>query len=192
MQNERIETEAQLSKLREDSQKLSHKANLLELKASQAGIVKDLATHTRGSVVSPGTVLMNIVPRSDPLQVETLVNNQDVAFVHIGQQVKIKLAAYPFQKYGMIGGSVIHGGPDTSDGTNAPPKPGEDKAQQLPGLRYKALVALDTQYLNVDGKQMQLTPGMEAIAEIHQGQRTVMEYLLSPVRKAWHEAARER
>lgn len=192
LQNERIETEAQLSKLREDSQKLSHKANLLELKASQAGIVKDLATHTRGTVVSPGAVLMNIVPKNDPLEMETLINNQDVAFVHMGQRVKIKLAAYPFQKYGMIDGSVIHVGPDTSEGTNALPKPGQDKAQQLPGLRYKALVALDTQYLNVDGKQMQLTPGMEAVAEIQQGQRTVMEYLLSPVRKAWHEAARER
>jgi HlyD family secretion protein len=33
---------------------------------------------------------------------------------------------------------------------------------------------------------------MQVVAELHQGRRTVMEYLLSPVRKAFHEAARER
>jgi HlyD family secretion protein len=62
----------------------------------------------------------------------------------------------------------------------------------LPGLRYKALVKLDTQHLETDDRKMRLTPGMEAVVEIHQGRRTVMEYLLSPVQKAWQEAGRER
>lgn len=37
-----------------------------------------------------------------------------------------------------------------------------------------------------------LQPGMQVSAEIHLGTRTVLEYILSPVQKAFHEAARER
>lgn len=125
------------------------------------------------------------------MQAEVLVKNEDVGFVHIDQRVKVKLSAYPFQKYGMIDGTVIHVGPDTADGSSAPEKPGEE-AMPLPGLRYKALVKLDTQHLETDDRKMRLTPGMEAMVEIHQGRRTVMEYLLSPVQKAWQEAGRER
>lgn len=191
LQNERVETESQYLKLREEWAKISHKTRLLELRAPQAGIVKDLATHTQGTVVSPGTVLLTIVPHEDPLQVEVFVKNEDVGFVRPDQRVKVKLSAYPFQKYGMIDGTVIHIGPDTADGSSAPPKPGEE-SKPLPGLRYKALVRLDTQFLKTDDRQMRLAPGMEAVVEIHQGRRTVMEYLLSPVQKAWQEAGRER
>lgn len=191
LQNERIDTESQYLKLREEWAKISHKTRLLELRAPQAGIVKDLATHTRGTVVSPGTVLMTVVPLEDPLQVEAFIKNEDVGFVHAGQRVKIKLSAYPFQKYGMVNGTVVHVGPDTAEGSSAPPKPGEE-ATPLPGLRYKAIVSLETQHLKTDDKNMRLTPGMEAVVEIHQGRRTVMAYLLSPVQKAWQEAGRER
>lgn len=191
LQNERVDAESQYRKLQEEWSKIDHKAHLLELRSPQAGIVKDLATHTRGTVVAPGTVLMTIVPHEDPLQVEALINNEDVGFVHLGQQAMIKLAAYPFQKYDMIGGTVIHVGPDAAEGGNAVAKTGEDP-KQLPGLHYKALVRLDMQYLETDGRKMRLTPGMQVVAEIHQGQRTVMEYLLSPVQKAWQEAGRER
>lgn len=191
LQNERVETESQFLKLREEWSKISHKSQLLELRAPQAGVVKDLATHTRGTVVSPGTVLMTVVPLGEPLQAEVLIKNEDVGFVHDGQRVKIKLSAYPFQKYGMIDGTVSHVGPDAAEGSQAPAKPGEE-ATPLPGLRYKALVRLDAQHLDTDGRKMRLTPGMEAMVEIHQGRRTVMEYLLSPVQKAWQEAGRER
>jgi len=51
---------------------------------------------------------------------------------------------------------------------------------------------LKTQTLDADGVKYRLTPGMQVAAEIHLGTRTVLEYLLSPVQKAFHEAARER
>jgi HlyD family secretion protein len=59
-------------------------------------------------------------------------------------------------------------------------------------LRYKALVALDSNALEVDGVKYPLSAGMHTTAEILLGDRTVAEYLLSPVKKAWHEAGRER
>lgn len=192
LQNERVETESQFRKLRDELEKIEHKAGLLALRAPQRGVIKDLATHTVGTVVSPGTVLMTLVPHDEPLQAEVYVKNEDVGFVHRDQRVKLKLSAYPFQKYGMIDGTVVHVGPDAADQPAASGKSGGDSSEGMPGLRYKALVRLDAQHLETDGNRLRLSPGMQVIAEIHQGQRTVMEYLLSPVQKAWQEAGRER
>lgn len=192
LQNERVDTESQFRKLREEKEKIEHKAGLLSLRAPQNGIIKDLATHTAGTVVSPGTVLMSLVPHDEPLQAEVLVRNEDVGFVHLDQQVKIKLSAYPFQKYGMIDGTVTYVGADAADGGASAAKSNASPSDPASVLRYKALVQLNTQYLMTDGQRMRLSPGMQVVAEVHQGQRTVMEYLLSPVQKAWQEAGRER
>ena len=59
-------------------------------------------------------------------------------------------------------------------------------------LAFRALVDLKSDYLESDGERYPLAPGMQVLAEIHLGDRTVLEYLLSPVRKAFHEAGRER
>ena len=127
---------------------------------------------------------MSLVPQSEPLQAEVLVKNEDIGFVHVGQQVQIKLAAYPFQKYGLIAGTIEHIGPDTTE------KGGSENAPALAG--YRALVRLERQKLEVNNAILPLTAGMQIMVDIHQGRRTVMAYLLSPVQKAWQEAARER
>ena len=187
LQNERNEVDSEYRRLKEDWNKIIYKSNLNELKAPQAGILKDLATHTRGTVVSPGTVLMTIVPQNEPLQAEIMVKNQDVGFVHEGQLVKMKLAAYPFQKYGMIEGEVTRVGPDAMDDES------QGAAGDAAGLfGYKAMVQLKDQYLELENTRLELTPGMQVVVEIHQGYRTVIEYLLSPVQRAWLEAGRER
>ncbi len=72
----------------------------------QAGIVKELATTTLGAVVQPGTVLLSLVPVDEPLLAEVAIENQDIGFVQPGQSVRLKLAAYQFQKYGMLEGIV--------------------------------------------------------------------------------------
>jgi len=193
LQNERIDVESKYRKLQQELVKLGHKTSLLELKASQAGIVKDLATHTIGTVVSPGTVLLSIVPEHEPLVAEVMVKNDDVGFVFSQQKVKLKLLAYPFQKYGMVVGEVIHIGPDVSNITtqqNANKDLSKDSV--APTLTYKALISLNSQVINVDGKKLKILPGMQVVAEINQGQRSVMEYLLSPVRKTLHDSGRER
>lgn len=192
LQNERVETESQAFRLREELEKIVHKSDRLVLRAPQNGIVKDLATHTRGTVVSPGTVIVSLVPRDEPLQAEVHIRNEDVGFVREQQNVKLKLAAYPFQKYGMIDGTVLHVGADASDAGSPPPGQGDGSQDLSAGYRYKALIQLDRQYLDTNGHHMQLSPGMLTVAEIHLGHRTVMEYLLSPAQKAWQEAARER
>ncbi|MGH8568892.1 MAG: HlyD family type I secretion periplasmic adaptor subunit, partial [Gammaproteobacteria bacterium] len=192
LHNERIEAQAELDKLQQEGAKQRHKNALLALKAPQAGIIKDLATHTLGAVVSPGTVLMTLVPSHEALRAEVMVKNEDVGFVHQGQPAKIKMAPYPFQKYGLIEGRVVHVSADANDAQAQNHGAEESKAKPQPSLTYKAIIELNAQVIERDGRRYTLTPGMHVVAEIHQGSRTVLEYLLSPVRGVLHEAMRER
>jgi len=189
---ERNEIQGQFDKLAQEVTKQSHKHSLLELKAPQDAVVKDLATHTGGTVVQPGTILLTLVPRDEILRAEVWVSNEDIGFVRHGQPVKLKFAAFPFQKYGMVEGTVEHVSADAADGNTHGQSSPNDPVRKTQPLVYKALVRLKDMALNMDGQTFQLSAGMQTNAEIHLGDRTVMAYLLSPVRKAWHEAARER
>ena len=193
LRTERVEVAAQLEKARQELAKQEHRRGLLELAAPQDGFVKDLATHTPGTVASPGTILMTLVPLDERLRAEVWVGNQDAGFVRPGQAVKVKLAAFQFQKYGMVAGEVEQVSADASElpvARGAALSAG--RAQGPVPLAYRAFVALDAQELEADGNRYRLAPGMQVSAEIHLGTRTVLEYLLSPVRKAFHEAGRER
>ncbi|MGH8612676.1 MAG: HlyD family efflux transporter periplasmic adaptor subunit, partial [Gammaproteobacteria bacterium] len=138
------------------------------------------------------TVLMTLVPSHEKLRAEVMVENEDVGFVHEGQTAKIKVAPYPFQKYGLIDGRVVHVSADASDAQAQNHGAEENNTKPQPSLTYKAIVELNAQVIERDGRRYALTPGMHVVAEIHQGQRTVLEYLLSPVRGVFHEAMRER
>jgi HlyD family secretion protein len=92
----------------------------------------------------------------------------------------------------MVEGVVEHVSADAADAnsgnSNAPSDPGRKNQP----LVYKTLVMLKQMHLEMDQRRFVLAAGMQTNAEIWLGDRTVMEYLLSPVRKAWHEAGRER
>ena len=184
LHNERAETEAQYDRLKQDWDKQQHRHALLELRAPQAGIVKDLATHTPGTVLAPGAIVLTLVPQGEPLVGEVWVTNADAGFVRAGQSAKIKVAAYPFQKYGTLEGTVQQVSADAQD------KSASSEAQKnAQPLAYRALIAI------ADGAgrpRLDLVAGMHVTAEVHIGRRTVLEYLLSPVQKVAAEAARER
>ena len=91
----------------------------------------------------------------------------------------------------MIEGEVIHVGADAIQSAQQAPQDASNAAAPIT-MTYKALIQLTIQELEVNGNRLKLTPGMQTITEIHLGRRTVMEYLLSPVPKAWQEAGRER
>jgi HlyD family secretion protein len=194
LQAERAETGPQAERLRQELAKQQHRHDLLELRSPQTGTVKDLATHTPGTVVSPGTILMTIVPQGEKLRAEVWVSNDDVGFVHAAQRTKIKLAAFQFQKYGMIEGTVAQVSADATEAPNPNTRSGGLAGRDRPAgpLAFRTLIDLKHQELESDGHRYTLAPGMQVVAEIHLGDRTVLEYLLSPVQKAFHEAGRER
>lgn len=185
--DERIRIGAELNKLLQILVKQDFRNKLLELKAPQAGYVKDIATFTPGAVVSPGTILTTIVPRDETMRAEVWVSNGDVGFVRPKQDVKVKIESYPFQKYGLAGGVVTSVGADVS-------VPSQDQAESMPSKNYgyRALVDLDKSYLPYLTERLQLSPGMNVSVEINLGQRSIIEYVFSPILSAFHDAARER
>jgi HlyD family secretion protein len=194
LQAERVEAEGQHQRLQDELAKQRHRHELLELKAPVAGIIKDLATRTLGTVVSPGAILMTLVPADEPLKAEVWIKNEDAGFIRPGLPVQIKLAAYPFQKYGLVEGAVEFLSPDASDLPESHDterrKIGDEHV--LPASGFRALVTLSRPWVDTESGRRALSAGMQLSAEIKLGRRSVLEYLLSPVTRAAHEAARER
>ncbi len=189
LQKELSEVRAKIEQLRPSLEKNTYREGLMELHAPQAGTVKDLATTTEGAVVQASSVLLTLVPQGEPLFADVMIRNEDIGFVQPGQSAQVKLAAFPFQKYGLLQGKVIHVSADAT----------EQAAQQGSGAApaqaiFKARIQLAQQHLTspTSGQRLAAGAGMQITAEIHQGRRTVLEYLLSPVSKATQEAGRER
>ncbi|GGC93402.1 HlyD family type I secretion periplasmic adaptor subunit [Undibacterium terreum] len=205
LQKDLAEIRAKIAQLQPNLDKTAYKEGLMELRAPQDGVIKDLATTTIGAVVQPGTVILTLVPKDEKLYADVNIKNEDVGFVQIGQKAQIKLATYPFQRYGMLTGKVTHLSADATEtgkssnqqnNTNSNGSSGGTADNSNPASTistYKARVQLDKQVLvDAQGNKLLITPGMQVVAEINQGKRTVLEYLLSPVQKATQEAARER
>jgi hemolysin D len=194
LQAERTDAAVQLEKAKQELAKVEHRQRLLELRAPQSGVIKDLATHTPGTVVSPGTILMTLVPKGETIRAEVWVSNQDIGFVRAGQPVKVKLAAFPFQKYGMVDATVAQVSGDATEAPSANTRSdalfGRDRP--MGPLAFRAILELKTQQLENGGGGYALSPGMQVVAEIKLGERTLLEYLLSPVQKVVHEGGRER
>jgi hemolysin D len=189
LQTERVEASSQLERATMEFSKTEHRRGLLELKAPQAGIVKDLATHTPGTVVSPGTILMTLVPSDQPLRAEVWISNQDIGFLERGQGVRVKLSAFPFQKYGMVDGKLTQLSADASELPTSAVRPASERTG---GLFFRALVDLNKPFLEVDARRYPLAAGMQVTVEAHLGDRRAIEYLLAPLQRAWHDAGRER
>ena len=91
----------------------------------------------------------------------------------------------------MVDGAVTHIGADASEAKQTKAQDNTNK-DTPPPAKYRALINLKTQSLNVDGERFNLSPGMQVTAEVKLGTRTILEYMLSSVQKAFHGAGRER
>ena len=185
LQSERIEAEALLARATQELEKLRHRQKLAELRAPADGVVKDLATHTPGAVLAPGSVLMTLVPEGDRLIAEVWLANPDAGFVSAGQTARLKLAGFPFQKYGMVQARVVRVSADATERAAEAGRPGA-------GFAYRAQLQPLAQEIRHGEALHALLPGMQLTAEIKLAERTVLEYLLSPVQKLAAEAGRER
>lgn len=195
LEKELADARARIGQLLPNLDKSLYKEGQMVLRASQDGVIKDLATTTVGAVVQPGTVLLTLVPKDEQLYADVRIKNEDAGFVAVGQRAQVEVATYPFQRYGMLSGTIVLVSADATETNDAAiSKADAEAATPAPNMAsYKARVKLDTQEL-IDpyGSHLRLGAGMVVVAEINQGKRTVLEYLLSPMQKAVSEAARER
>ena len=131
------------------------------------GTVLSLTVKTIGGVVNAGQQLAQIVPEKVPLYVDAALDNQDIGFVKPSQRVVVKVATYPFQRYGYLEGTVENISPDAIQ---------DDKK----GLIYKAKIKLNDDKSSKQN-QLKLLPGMSVSAEITTGQRRIIEFFLDPL-----------
>jgi hemolysin D len=186
----------------QDVIKAERRTKLQELLAPVDGVVQQLAVHTVGGVVTPAQVLAVIVPLDSRLEIEATLSNNDIGFVHAGQGAEIKVDTFNFTRYGLLHGQVLSVSPDAipsettqerangeTSATTPQPATNETRRQELV---YAARVSLDQQQLKVDGRLVELGPGMAVTVEVKTGSRRIISYLLSPLVKYKHDVLRER
>ncbi|MGJ4940714.1 HlyD family type I secretion periplasmic adaptor subunit [Bradyrhizobium sp. HKCCYLS1011] len=196
---ELAEAERKAGGLTADLSKAEQRLKLQELTAPVSGVVQQLAVHTLGGVVTPAQTLMVIVPSDSPLEIEAMVSNRDIGFVHVGDDVEIKVDTFDFTRYGLLHGKVRTISSDsiareTTDKQNdkvagSPEATSEPSGQQL---TYAARISVSSQEIQVEDRTVRLSPGMAITAEIKTGSRRIIGYLLSPVMKYRQESFRER
>ena len=145
------------------------------IRAGVTGTVYNVKVAKTGAAVHAGDELLSIVPASEELLVEAKVPNQDIGFIKTGMRVKVKLATFPYQEYGMVEGTVSKISPNAV-------------SEQEAGLVFPVQVRLKQHFVKVNGQEVSLAPGMAATAEIVTRQKTVLSFLLDPITGSWDRA----
>ena len=181
---ELLRFEGELAQLREGLEARRDTYERTVLRASVSGVVKNLRANTIGSAVTPGTPLLDLVPIGEQLLFEARLSPADIAYIHPGQAVTIKLSAFDSQVFGELKGTVDRISPDTfRDDLKATGAAAE-------GF-YRVIVRSAQTEFKTKTRTWPILPGMTGSVEIRTGDKTVMDYLLKPMLKA-REAFRER
>src|SRR6201999_4196101 len=161
------EAERKAAGVAADLSKAERRTKLQQLTAPVAGIVQQLAVHTVGGVVTPAQSLAVIVPSDSQLEIEAMVSNRDVGFVHAGDEVEIKVDTFDFTRYGLLHGKVLSISSDAIVRENSSDKanekePGSTTATSEPKgqeLTYAARISVDRAQMEVEDKKVNLSPG---------------------------------
>src|SRR6185369_5726953 len=163
--------------LAQDLIKAEQRTRLQQLIAPVDGVVQQLAIHTVGGVVTPAQPLLVVVPIDSRLEIEAMVSNSDIGFVHAGQEAQIKVDTFNFTRYGLLHGQVLSISQDAVIRDRQQDRldermPGnasdssEPKGQEL---NYSARISLDRTAMQIDGMMVNLSPGMAVTVEIRTG-----------------------
>ncbi|WP_158660977.1 HlyD family type I secretion periplasmic adaptor subunit [Thiomicrorhabdus sp. Milos-T2] len=174
-----VDANKQIENLQQEQIKAQQRLALYEIKAPIDGTVQQLATHTIGGVVTPAQELMVIMPKNQQLEVEAMLLNKDIGFVHEGQAVEVKIDTFNFTKYGVIHAKINNISSDAVQNEDL-------------GLVYAMRLNIEKNQVYVDNQQVKLSPGMQITAEVKTGTRRIIEYLLTPLLRYQNESIRER
>lgn len=151
--------------------------------ASMPGIVKNVRITTVGGVLRAGEEIMQIIPVDDELIIEAKISPADIARVHKGLEATVRFDPFDYTIYGGVKGDVIYVSADTLKENNS----------RGVEVYYRVHVSLSSNPVTTTtGRQLEILPGMTAQIDIRTGDRTLMDFLLKPVRKTLSEAFGER
>lgn len=151
--------------------KAQRRQNLISLISPIDAIVLEVAPRSVGSVIREAEPFITLVPIGVPLEVELQVDAPDVGFLRIGQMVRVKLDAFPFQKHGTLNGQLKFISQDTFF-------PSQTSGGSAYYLSRATLTGLKLDRVDPD---FQLLPGMTLRGEIRIGQKSVLSYFLYPI-----------
>jgi HlyD family secretion protein len=169
--------------VKEQLQKADRRQKLVVLTAPVDSVVLEIAKLSPGSIVKEAETFFTLVPLNVVMEAEVRIDSLDVGYIKLGDPVRIKLDAFPFQKHGMLDGSVRTLSEDAFK-RDTLEKTGTD-------AYYLSRITLKTTTLANLAQSARLLPGMTLNAEVVVGQRSVMSYLAWPLTKGLTEAARE-
>ncbi|OIQ86864.1 hemolysin secretion protein D, chromosomal [mine drainage metagenome] len=167
----------------EQLQKADRRHNLVVLTSPRDAVVLEIAKLSQGSVAQAAEKLFTLVPLDAKLEANVQIDAQDVGYVKTGDKCFIKFDAYPWQRHGTLPGTLRTISQDAfrRDSANA----------SGPEAYYQSLIRLEATRLKKMPDYAKLLPGMTLTAEIVVGKRSVMSYLLWPLKKALDESVRE-
>jgi membrane fusion protein, adhesin transport system len=159
-------------------EKLQARVARLDIRAPVKGLVKGITVNTIGSVVQAGQILMEIIPSDAPLIVSIKIPPRYIGHLKPGQDVQVKCSSFDFSRYGSVRGRLDYISATTFSAEN--------------GERYfQGRVNLERNYVGEDSRNT-VMPGMTVMADIITGEKTVMGYLLKPIRNALSTAFTEK
>ncbi|WP_157832356.1 HlyD family type I secretion periplasmic adaptor subunit [Thiomicrorhabdus sp. Kp2] len=174
-----LDTQRQKDLAEQDYIKAQQRLKQYVIQSPINGTVQQLAMNTVGGVVTSAQELMVIVPKNQKLEVEAMLLNKDIGFVHEGQNAEVKIDTFNFTKYGVIDAKISNISRDAVENKDL-------------GLVYAMRLKIEKNNVYVDNKLVDLSPGMQVTAEIKTGQRRIIEYLLTPLLRYQNESIRER
>lgn len=177
--SELSDVEGQIAALEENLKSIGDRVYRTEVRAPVTGVVNKIALKTIGGVVEPAMRLVEIVPVDDELKIIAKVKPDEIAFLRPGQSVKVKITAYDPQKYGALDGTLMRIGATSV-------KEREDQTF------FEIEVRTARNFLGSAEHPLPITPGMVARVEVITGKRTILNYLLKPIRRGFDRALRER
>ncbi len=167
------EARNQLAQLNESQPALADRLKRAALLSPLHGRVKDIARRTLGGVIKPGESIMEIVPDSEKLIIETRIHPQDIAYLSIGLEAMVKFTAYDFVIYGGEKGEVTYISADALQDAEG-------------GTYYKVNIETQQSHTSFD-----IMAGMQASVDIKTGKKSVLNYWLKPILRARANALRE-
>jgi adhesin transport system membrane fusion protein len=173
------DVETEIAQLEENLKSIGDRVYRTELRAPVDGIVNKISLKTIGGVVEPAHKLVEIVPTDDELKIIAKVRPSDIAFLDIGQDVKVKISAYDPQRYGSLEGKLVRIGANSVKDNEG-------------NIFFEIEVRTEKNYMGSSSNPLPITPGMVAETEVITGKRTIMEYLMKPILRAKDRALTER
>jgi membrane fusion protein len=119
--------------------------------------------------------IMTIVPQDSAAEVLLLVPSRSIGFIRMGQKVSVRYQAYPYEHYGRHSGAVK----EIARAALAPQEVVQHIRVDEPV--YTVRVSLPSNYLEYQGKQLPITPGMVVEADVELDRLKIYQWLLEPL-----------